>query len=446
MKREAPHILLVNPWVHDFAAYDVWAKPLGLLTLAAILREQGCRLSYIDCLDRFHPRAPRIDPSARYGCGPYHKTRISKPAAFRDVPRRFSRYGIDPAWLHEDLSRIETPDIILVTSAMTYWYTGVQETIGMVRAIFPRTPVILGGVYATLCPEHARQCSGADEVFTGPAEPALLSLVRTFTGWTYAERFEPNHLDTYPFPAFDLQHQVNYVPMLTARGCPYACAYCASPLLEPRRLRRSPGSIVEELTHWHRHWGVSDFILYDDAFLADPQGHSLPVLEAVVQSGLPVRFHTPNALHIQGITPETARLMFSAGFTTLRLGLETAEFATRGNLDHKVTAAEFERCIWSLREAGFKSTQIGAYLLVGLPGQQAAAIMRSIDVVKQAGIAPVLAYYSPIPGTRLWSEAVSSSRYDLASDPLFTNKAVWPCRSEPFNWLWISELKQHINA
>ena len=132
MQSDAPHILLVNPWIHDFTAYDFWAKPLGLLTLAAILRKQGCRLSYIDCLDRFHPRAPQIDSPTRYGCGPFRKTRISKPAAFKDVPRRFSRYGIDPAWLREDLNRIDAPDIILVTSAMTYWYTGVQETIGLV--------------------------------------------------------------------------------------------------------------------------------------------------------------------------------------------------------------------------------------------------------------------------------------------------------------------------
>ncbi|MGD2036453.1 MAG: B12-binding domain-containing radical SAM protein, partial [Desulfobacterales bacterium] len=57
MKRDVPHILLVNPWIHDFAAYDFWAKPLGLLYLAALLRSHGLSVSYIDCLDRFHPRA-----------------------------------------------------------------------------------------------------------------------------------------------------------------------------------------------------------------------------------------------------------------------------------------------------------------------------------------------------------------------------------------------------
>jgi hypothetical protein len=95
-----------------------------------------------------------------------------------------------------------------------------------------------------------------------------------------------------------------------------------------------------------------------------------------------------------------------------------------------------------LRSAGFSPRQIGAYLLVGLPGQASASVVRSIDTVKRAGITPVLAYYAPIPGTALWDQAVAASRYDLAADPLYTNNAVLPCRREPFNWRWLSELKQ----
>jgi radical SAM superfamily enzyme YgiQ (UPF0313 family) len=445
MKNDAPHLLLINPWIHDFAAYDVWARPLGLLILAAILRLHGCRVSYIDCLDRFHPKAPRTDARARHGRGPYRKTRLPKPRQFPDVPRRYSRYGIEPAWFREDLVEIGHPDLILVTSAMTYWYPGVCETIATAKDVFPATPVVLGGVYATLCSDHARPCCGADEIFSGPAEAAVLELVKAYTGWTASPDFDPDRLDTYPFPAFDLQHQIPYVPMLTTRGCPFACAYCAAHLLQPRRMRRSPESVMAELTHWHRRWGVSDFTLYDDAFLAAPEAHALPVLEAVVRSGLAVRFHTPNALHIRGITTETARLMFKAGFTTLRLGLETADFENR-NLDRKVTGAEFDQALQRLQNAGFSRRQIGAYLLVGLPEQAAADIARSIDAVKHAGITPILAYYTPIPGTALWNQAVAASRYDLAADPLYTNNAVLPCRREPFNWRWLSALKQQAGG
>ena len=144
MKCDVPDILLVNPWIHDFAAYDFWAKPMGLLTIAALLRQHGLRVSYLDCLDRFHPRAPQVDPSARYGRGPYLKTQIAKPAGLQDVDRHFSRYGILPSWFEEDLRKLKQPDLVLVTSLMTYWYLGVRETIGTVRSAFPETPIVLG--------------------------------------------------------------------------------------------------------------------------------------------------------------------------------------------------------------------------------------------------------------------------------------------------------------
>jgi radical SAM superfamily enzyme YgiQ (UPF0313 family) len=84
---------------------------------------------------------------------------------------------------------------------------------------------------------------------------------------------------------------------------------------------------------------------------------------------------------------------------------------------------------------------IGAYLLVGLPGQDIKSIESSIEIVRQNNVTPVLAYYSPIPHTTLWPEAVASSRYDLESDPVFTNNAILPCQKESFSWETLSYLK-----
>ena len=47
-------ILLVNPPIYDFTAYDFWLKPLGLLSVAGLLRGR-CELSMFDYLDRLHP-------------------------------------------------------------------------------------------------------------------------------------------------------------------------------------------------------------------------------------------------------------------------------------------------------------------------------------------------------------------------------------------------------
>ena len=442
VKRDVPHILLVNPWIHDFAAYDFWAKPMGLLTIAGLLRHHGIRVSYIDCLNRFHPKAPGGDPRARHGRGPYLKTRIAKPAGLNDVNRHYSRYGILTSWFTDDLSRLGTPDLALVTSLMTYWYPGVQETIEHIRTVFTKTPIVLGGIYARLCHDHALKHAGADDVATAPAETSLFSLVQQFTGHEINPTLNPQNLDSYPYPALDLQTKINYVPLLTSRGCPFNCAYCASHLLEPKRLLRSSKSVVDEIAYWNKKYEIRDFVLYDDAFLVDADNHALPILEGILTTELKVRFHTPNAVHIRGITPESARLMLRAGFHTLRLGLETVEFEHRQSIDHKVSEEEFTQAINCLEKAGFEHRQVGAYLLAGLPGQSLESVMHSIGIVKAQGVTPVIAYYTPIPQTKLWPRALAASRYDLEADPIYTNNAILPCQKDTFSWEKISRLKE----
>jgi len=442
VKYDTPHILLVSPWIHDFAAYDFWAKPMGLLYLASILQSHEFNISYIDCLDRFHPKAPQTDPYARYGRGPYIKTRIPKPSGLKDIPRNFTRYGIKKKWFMEDLLSIPKPDLVLMTSMMTYWYPGVQETIDVIKEIFPDVTIVLGGIYASLCHEHAQNYSGAHRIETGPGEEYILKLAGDYTGFPVTAKFDPAVLDTYPYPAFHLQRKTIYIPLLTSKGCPFACKYCAAHFLNPKRMARNSESVVEEIKYWHEKYRVEDFVFYDDALLVDAEKHAVPMFESIIKAGLKVRFHTPNAVHVREISRQTARLMFQAGFKTVRLGLETAAFNMRNELDVKVTAAEFERAVTYLKEAGFKKKLIGAYLLTGLPGQEMRSIEDSIKTVRQNQVTPILAHYSPIPHTALWSSAVASSRYDLESDPVFTNNAIFPCRDERFSWQTISHLKK----
>ena len=438
----SPHILLVNPWIHDFAAYDFWAKPLGLLSLAGILRQHGLRVSVIDCLDRFHPAGPQTDTGRRQGRGPYLKTPIAKPAVFSDIHRTFSRYGILPEWFRNDLSRLPRPDLVLVTSLMTYWYPGVIETIGEIRRLLPDVPVILGGVYATLNTEHAINHSGADRVVAGRAEDRILGLVSEITGIGVTPRFDPKDMDTWPFPALDLLHRVAYLPLLTGRGCPFSCDYCAAKQLNPDWQRRSPDTVVEEIRYWHRRFGIRDVAFYDDALLVDAEAHLIPICEQVIREMTTLRFHTPNALHLRFITAPVARLMKRAGFATIRLGLETMGFREDRPLDRKVSEEEFSAAVSHLKAAGFDSGQLGAYILAGLPGQAVADIENAIRLARDSGVTPVLAHYTPIPGTPLWAAACKASRYDLAADPITTNNAVFPCLSQGFSWEVLTRLKR----
>ncbi len=442
---DLPHILLVNPWIHDFAAYDFWAKPLGLISLAAMLQAHDVSVSYIDCLDRFHPRAAATDPHARHGRGPYLKTPIAPPAGLAGIRRTFSRYGIDPEWFEQDLAAMAPPDLILVTSLMTYWYPGVRETIQVLKRHFPQTPVVLGGIYARLCTEHARGHSGADDVVVDRGE-SIFDVIETHTGCRIVPRFDLADFASWPYPGFSLQNRINYIPLLTARGCPFDCAYCASHFLEPRLQRRPVQAVIDEIVFWHHRHGVADFAFYDDALLWDAANSAVPLLEGIVDLGSKLFFHTPNAVHIRAITADIARLMKRAGFHSLRLGLETTAFESRAGMDRKVTAAEFLRAVGHLRSAGFDRRHIGAYLLFGLPGQSISAVESSIRVVKESGITPILAYYTPIPRTKMWPQAVAASRYDLEADPIYTNNAILPCMPEEFSWQTLSRLKQLAQA
>jgi radical SAM superfamily enzyme YgiQ (UPF0313 family) len=438
---DSPHVLLINPWIHDFAAYDFWAKPYGLLSLAAVLRFHGLQVSYIDCLDRFHPQARPCDPYARHGRGPYRKRAIAHPKGLEQIERAYSRYGIEPAWFRQDLDALVPPDLILVTSLMTYWYPGVFETIRIIKEIHPKVPLVLGGIYARLCTDHARAFSGADEVVTDRGE-SLFNIIERHTGYRVAPKFDLADWRIWPYPALDLQHLVGYVPLLTTRGCPFTCSYCAAHYLEPKMVRRSPAMVIDEIVYWHRNHRAVDFAFYDDALLMDASSHALPLLEAIAKQQLPIHLHTPNAIHIRAVTCQTANLMKAAGFQTLRLGLETTAFDKRSGLDNKVTRQEFIQAVGFLKAAGYGSDQIGAYLLVGLPGQSIAGVEISIQIVKEAGITPVLAHYTPIPRTRLWKQAVAVSRYDLEGDPIFTNNAIFPCQREEFSWPALSRLKR----
>jgi radical SAM superfamily enzyme YgiQ (UPF0313 family) len=441
LKTDSPHILCINPWIHDFAAFDFWAKPLGLFYIAAILRKNGLKVSFIDCLDRFHPKETKRIKICWDGRGPFRKTQIDLPKGLEDSDKKYSRYGIKPQWFEDDLKTIKKPDLIFVTSLMTYWATGVKETIEMVKKIYPDVPLVLGGIYASLCHEHALNSTLADQVIKGPAEPHLKKILKEFTGFELYDVNLDGDLDDLPFPALDLQQKISYAPIITSRGCPFSCEYCASSYLEPQLRRRSPENVFEEIKHWYKKYGVKNFAFYDDALLVDGKNYAFPLFEKIIDSKMDLFFHTPNALHIREITRQAADLMFRAGFKTIRLGLETTNFSKDRSHDVKVAEDEFFNAIENLKCSGFKENQIGAYLLCGLPGQNLDEVEISMNFVKKTGIMPVLAYYTPIPHTPMWEKAVTSSKYNLMEHPVFTNNTLFPCVNSDMDLKRISQLK-----
>ncbi|MGI6395944.1 MAG: radical SAM protein [Desulfomonilia bacterium] len=122
--------------------------------------------------------------------------------------------------------------------------------------------------------------------------------------------------------------------------------------------------------------------------------------------------------------------MKESGFATIRLGLETSDPALQEATGGKISNDEFLRALENLTRAGFDPSDIGVYILCGLPGQHAREVLDAVEFVRSSGARPVIAEYSPLPGTGMWDEALRMSRYPLDEDPLFHNNTLLPCAWE----------------
>jgi pyruvate-formate lyase-activating enzyme len=442
------NLLLINPWMYDFAAYDLWAKPLGFLYLAALLRKNRWAITYIDCVDVHHPaletpdiKKPKRRPDHR---GHFYREEVAKPPPLQGIPRRFYRFGLPLEACRKALRALPTPRAILITSGMTYWYQGVHDVIKIVKETFPRVPVILGGIYASLCAEHAEANSGADFICKGEGESQILGLLEKLTGVSPIFSLDPHDLDALPAPAFDLYPHLDYCCCLASRGCPFQCTYCASPLLNPRFMRRDHRHVVEEIGRCVMKYGVEDIAFYDDALLIDSQS-AIALLQGIRERGIKARFHAPNGLHARGVTEEVAHLMHEVGFVTLRLSLETTSQERQKATGGKVSTTEFQAALHNLRQAGYAPYEIGTYVLAGLPGQEREEVEETIRFVRESGARPYLAEYSPIPGTLLWQEAVQCSPFDLQGEPLFHNNTILPCRWDGLGWDDLQALKAMVH-
>jgi radical SAM superfamily enzyme YgiQ (UPF0313 family) len=429
------NVLLINPWIYDFTAYDFWLKPLGLLAVAAVLRQNSdCRLRLVDCLDRYHWRLEKKPASKPDGRGPFLKTEVAKPDPLRDIPRRYSRYGIPVEVFREDLDRSPRPDAVLISCVMTYWYPGVQLACRLVREKWGAVPIVLGGLYATLAPEHARAQSGADVIIQGPGENRILPILSDILGDGAIRPREYENIEDWPLPAFDLLGNRETLPLLTSRGCPYRCSFCATPVLYDRVERRSPRSVIAEVDDDVRRWGTRNIAFYDDSLLVNKESHIVPILKAAAERAFPVSFHTPNGLHVREIDAGLAALFRRAGVRSVYLSQESFDESLLGRACPKVSPDDLEKALRHLQAAGYARDDVNVYLIVGLPHQNAGLVRESIRIVRRLGARPRLAFFSPVPGTEEWRRTVASGRLSENADPLLHNKLA-------FAYLWGDECR-----
>lgn len=212
------------------------------------------------------------------------------------------------------------PDKVLVSSLFTYWSSHVWNAVEYYKDRFPGAWVVVGGVYASLMPEHCAQ-SGCDEVYVGLHEEAELFA-----------------------PAYDLV-EADFQIVNASRGCPRRCGFCGAWRIEPDFSYKS--SIAEEINQ-------NRVLFYDNNLLANP--HIEGILEemaALRVNGRVVACEAQCGIDGRLLTRDLARLLKSARFLYPRIAWD------HGYENHDYISRQIEM----LLNAGYNRKHIHIFML-----------------------------------------------------------------------------------
>jgi radical SAM superfamily enzyme YgiQ (UPF0313 family) len=436
-------ILLVNPWIEDFAAYDFWLKPVGLLYVGSFLKSLGIEVELIDLMNRYDPELPlytKVPKDKFYGTGKFPHIEIKKPDILYFMPRKYKRYGMPEELFRKRLKEVKNDiSAVFVTSTLTYWYPGYFDTIRVLKEELS-VPVVLGGFFARNQPHIAKK-SGA-YVFTKTDLSYLPRFLNDLLGWNIPS----TDIDWFTdlSPAYELYNNLGYVVLLTTLGCPYRCTYCIAHRNWDNMKFKDPEKVLEEIELFSEMLKVKDIVFFDDAILVNKERHFKPILRKILERNLhkSLRFHLPNGIHARLLDQETADLLFEANFKTIKLGYETSgklQITTGG----KVRDEDIIRASEILHNAGFTHKEVSAYIMVNLPEQSVEDVKNAIDVCASIDIDFSVNEFTPIVGTDIWIDLVNKGKLTGLEDPLLLNNTVLPYWWNNMSYEQIHEVKEY---
>lgn len=425
--------LIINPWITDFKLYDEWMHPIGLYFLISLLKHNRWDVEFINCLER-----DALAKCKRYNTGDFPSKEISRPELYKKIHRKYKRYGISKDLLRKKLNDTAHPDIILVGSGMTYWIEGVVETVKIIQYVFPNTPIIIGGISASLMPEILKKKLPGVTIFSGSLSGHINKLKDShpLLGNLSLHGWKPTFID-----AFKLINNHYHGPVLTSLGCPFHCSYCASSHLQSKFQIRPNTTVINEMKHLIEHSAVTDFAFYDDALLYLSGKNFLPLAKAIAQLDNKLRLHVPNGLHIRWLDAEVLEAMRKCGFITLRFGYESSSRKYLKETNAKTSRTQLCEKLNLIKSAGFKSKDIGIYVMGGLPNQTVEDVLEELSFVASLDVKVKPVFLSPVPHTKLF-EHYARTFPQLQKEPLSHNDTFFITQLPGWSYSAIEEIKK----
>ncbi len=415
--------------------------PLGLAYVAASLRQRGHDVAVLDAVGE----APDQVTS-----GPHKKLVL---------------LGLTPQQIVERLD--PTADAFGITNMWSFSWPVVREILQAIKARFPHTPIVAGGEHFTGLPEYSMQQApvdcivlgegeeGAAEVFDALARRAAPDELHAIAGIWYrdqhgtptkslAVRARKKDVDQIAWPAWDLFRVKAYdeqrlvsgihfgmtVPILATRGCPYQCTYCSSPnMWTTKWYARDPKNVVDEIEHWHREYGASNFPFHDltaivkkDWVLAFCQElASRPFHRNIV-------WQLPSGTRVEVIDDEVAEWLHKTNGRSLNYAPESGSQETRKRIKKQM---KDESLLRAVKAAVKYRLNVAAFFVAGFPEDTVQDLRLTVKLARQLawhGISDMaFGFFFPIPNTALYRQLLDEGRIELNDaflmTPIFANEA-----------------------
>ena len=300
-------------------------------------------------------------------------------------------------------------------------------------------PVIVGGYHITELPSNLTKAMNVGVL--GEGEYALIELVELYReqgalppakladieGLVYWDGDEQvttpprevvgkkeKDLDSLPMADRSMMRVRPHSNLLTSRGCPFYCSFCASTRFWPNIRYFSPEYMMEEIRHLRDTYGVKYITFHDDLFIANTN-RLAGLHELVMREGLPNQgFRFSCASSATRITDDTARMLKEMNFVSISMGLESGNQDVLTRLKGKAFKVDInENAIHTLHKHGIHPH---ASFILGEPQETVEQMMETYDFIKRNPLSLVNLYVlTPLPGTPQWHAAKAKG---LVSDDM----------------------------
>ncbi|HSM55229.1 MAG TPA: radical SAM protein [Candidatus Sulfomarinibacteraceae bacterium] len=218
-------------------------------------------------------------------------------------------------------------------------------------------------------------------------------------------------LDSLPFPAWDLvdveryrrlwteRHGYYSMNMVTTRGCPYHCNWCAKPIWGQRYNSRSPENVVSELRWLHETY-APDHIWFADDIMGLKPGWWQRFAQLIEENGEPLPFKCLSRADLLLRSEEEVNALARAGCDIVWIGAESGSQKILNAMEKGTRVDQIYETTRRLRAAGVK---VGFFLQFGYPGESREDVERTLQMVRDCRPDDVgMSVSYPLPGTKFY--------------------------------------------